>query len=109
MYYINREGTAFSFTEGLTRTIYMHDSNNKESSDIFIYILDEQARKFHIESIENIDVAKMFISWLAYRIATDESFFCYEDFKELEGRLDAAKALKEHKGRLDTVKVPEVK
>ena len=100
MWYINSEGDAFNLVD--VKSII-----EDRSRILAEYILDEA--KVYIESIDNRKIAKQFISWLVYRIATDESFFCYEDFKELEGRLDAAKALKEHKGRLDTVKVPEVK
>ena len=70
MYYINREGTAFSFTENTTRKIYMRDSNINLDPTIFVYILDEQTRKFHIEfglCIEYLDSTeedKLFISWI---------------------------------------------
>jgi len=99
VWYINSEGDAFNLVD--VKSII-----EDRSRILAEYVLDEA--KVCIESIDNRKIAKQFISWLVYRIATDESFFCYEDFKELEGRLDAAKALKEHKGRLDTVKVTEV-
>jgi len=101
MWYVNSEGDAFNLVDA--QSIVKSDTDSR----IFaMYFVGEDS--LEIESIDNRKIAKQFISWLVYRIATDESFFCYEDFKELEGRLDAAKALKEHKGRLDTVKVTEV-
>jgi hypothetical protein len=62
VYYINREGTSFSFIENTTRKIYR--------DFCFVYVLDNDTRQFHVEKgllIESFDTreeADLFISWI---------------------------------------------
>jgi hypothetical protein len=62
VYYINREGTSFSFIENTTRKIYR--------DFCFVYVLDNDTRQFHvgkgllIESFDTREEADLFISWI---------------------------------------------
>ena len=90
MWYVNSEGDAFNLVDAqsIVNTKHTLGSENK----IFaMYFVGEDS--LEIESIDDSDVSKKFIGWLAYKTATDESCCCYEDFKELKEKLDSVKAI----------------
>ena len=73
MYYISKEGSAFSFVENVTRIIYsvdIHNANN-DIHTVDIYVKDENSIKItddalgiKIETFDNKLDADSFIEWI---------------------------------------------
>ena len=88
MYYINSCGTAFSFTENITRKIYVKTNKDRDNVNL-IYILDNDTRRFHVEDglcIESFDSRKeadLFISWIADCFHFKLIPSTYEGFKKI--------------------------
>jgi hypothetical protein len=81
MYYINKEGTSFSFIENTTRKIYR--------DFCFVYVLDNDTRQFHVEKgllIESFDTreeADLFISWITDCFQFNTMPATYEVFQKV--------------------------